>query len=75
MFVSNKGMFMHIFLFIKRNPCSVVANVLDCDIVVSGFELQLHKSGYFGIIPLGKFLSPLYPPTGLNNITAIILKG
>ena len=27
-------------LFLRRSPCDVVANVLDCDIVVNDFELH-----------------------------------
>ena len=30
-----------LFLFVKRgSPCSVVVNVLDCDLIVSEFKLQ-----------------------------------
>ena len=31
--------FMRLFLILHR-PCGLVANVLDCDIIVSEFEIQ-----------------------------------
>ena len=36
------------------SPCAVVAKVLDWNIVVNEFELQLHYYIHFGLIHLGK---------------------
>ena len=44
---------------IWETPCSIVANMLDCDIVVSGFKLQLCYYIHFQNNTLGKGLNPL----------------
>ena len=31
----------------RISPCGLVANLLDCDIIVSKFKLQLYYSVYF----------------------------
>ena len=41
----------------------VVLSVLDCDIVVSEFELQLYNYTHFGINTLGKIINLFIIPT------------
>ena len=43
------------------SPCGVVVNVLDCDIVVSEFDLQAPYYVHFWIITLVKAMNPLIP--------------
>ena len=43
----------------RRNPRGLVAKVLDCDNVVSEFELQLRYYVHFQIHTLGKYMNPL----------------
>ena len=38
---------------------AVVANVLDCDIVVSEFELQSRYNVHFWTNIIGKYMNPL----------------
>ena len=46
----------------KRSLGGVVANVLNCDIVVSEFKLQSHYYSHFWTNALGeKVWTPLYP--------------
>ena len=40
-------------------PCGVMIKVLDCGIVVSEFELQLHYYVHFRTNTLGKGMNPL----------------
>ena len=52
---------------------SVVANVLDCDIVFSDFEFQSHYYVHFWLMPLGKIWFSLSPPSnGLNSATTLL---
>ena len=56
----------------------VPRNVLDCDIVVSAFELQLHYQVHFRTNILGKGMNPLIlfsPNCGLDSTTTFLLKG
>ena len=46
----------------RRRLCRVMVNVLDCDIVVSEFELQQRYYNYFRTNTLGKNMSPLVLP-------------
>ena len=48
-------------MFICLYPCDVVANELDCDIVVSEFELKSRYHVYFRTNTLGKDMNPLSP--------------
>ena len=41
--------------------CDVVAKVLDCDIVVSDFELKICYFVYFRANTIGKAMNPLIP--------------
>ena len=50
------------FQFIRRSPCNIVANMLDCDIVVSKFELQSHYYIHFKTNALRKGINPLITP-------------
>ena len=45
-----------------RTPRDVLAKMLNCDIVVSEFELQSHNYIYFGINTLGKGMNPFIFP-------------
>ena len=42
------------------SPCYVVANVPECDMVVSEFELQSHFYVHFRTSTLGKVWTHLY---------------
>ena len=44
------------------NHRGVVANVLDCDIVVSSFDIQSHYCIHFRTNTFGKGMKPLIPP-------------
>ena len=55
---------------------SIVAYVLDCDIVASEFEPQSRIYVHFCTNTLVKSMSSLTPPNyRLNSITAIFLQG
>ena len=57
----------------QENPRGVVPNVLDYDIVISGFEFQSRYYVYFRIITLGKGLIP--PPSyELNSPITVFLQ-
>ena len=45
-------------LFHRGFPCDVVANVLDCDIVVCEFELPSRSYNNFRINTISKDLNP-----------------
>ena len=56
--------------------CGVVANVLDCNIVVSEFKLKSHYCVDFKINTHGKDIKPSYTPSYmLNSTTTVQLKG
>ena len=44
--------------YVGRNSHDIVANVLDCNIVVSKFKLQSHPYIYFGSDIIGKDINP-----------------
>ena len=46
----------------STNPRVVMVDVLDCDIVVRGFEFQLRYYVHFRTNTLGKDLNPLILP-------------
>ena len=51
-------------------PRGVMVNALNCRIVVSEFELQLHYYVHFRTNALGKGMNPPYPfRYGLNSTT------
>ena len=50
-------------------------SVVDCDIVVSEFELQPRYYIHFQTNTLGKGMNPLFPNYGLNSITIVPLSG
>ncbi len=59
-----------------KSLCSVEANVLDYDIVVSEFEFQSRYYVHFRTNAPWERSEPLYPPSyGLNSITAVLLEG
>ena len=62
------------FYPLRGNPCDLVANVLDCDIVISEFELQSCNNVHFWTNTLGKGMNspPYYPSNGLNSITTVL---
>ena len=43
----------------QRNSCCVVANVLDCDLKISEFDLQSHTNVHFRTNTLGKIWTSL----------------
>ena len=51
----------HLFAhsYIEVCPRGVMVKALDCGIVVSEFELQLHYYVYFRTNTLGKYMNPL----------------
>ena len=56
-----------------------MANVQDCDTIVSEFELQSSDYVYFGTNTFGKGLNTLKSPHthlsyGLSNITTVLLQ-
>ena len=55
----------------------VVAYVLDCDIVVSEFELQSHNYANFRTNSLRKCMEPFLsnPSERLNSTTSLFLQG
>ena len=53
-----------------------MANVLDCDIVVSEFELQSRYNIHFHTNTFWKGMTPSYSPRyGLNSTTTVLLQG
>ena len=59
-----------------ENPCGVVANILESDIIISEFKLQLHYYIHFHTDTTWKGIEPLYSPSyGLNNIITALLQG
>ena len=58
------------------STCSVVTNDLDCDIVVSEFELQSLDYIESLTYTLGDVKNPSYSSSyGLNSITPVLLQG
>ena len=53
-----------ILFFSLENPHGVVANVLDCDIAVSEFELQPRYYIHFRTYTLGKDTPLIFPAIG-----------
>ena len=62
----------------EGSPLGIVANVLDCDIVVSEFEIQLRDYFYFRTNTLRKCINSFSLPTPsywLNCIPIVLLQG
>ena len=56
-------------------PRGVMVKAMDCGIVVSEFEFQLHYYVHFETNTLGKGMNPSYPTNyGLNSNTAVLLE-
>ena len=52
-----------------------MANILDCDILASEFELKLRYYVQFWTNTLGKGMNPfILPSYGLNSATTVLLK-
>ena len=69
---------MYVCMYMSEgSPCGVLANVLDCDIIVSEIELQSCYYIRFQTNTVGKSMNPFIPPSnyGLNNTTIVILQG
>ena len=49
--------------WIWENPLGVVANVMDCNLIVSEFELQLFYYIHYRTNTLGKYMNSIVPPT------------
>ena len=59
-----------ILILVQRGLCGIMAKVMDCDIEITEFELQLHNYVHFQINNFGKGIKPPYFPSyGLNSIT------
>ena len=57
------------------SPHSIVNNMLDCDIVVSKFKLQLCQYIHFQTNTLGKGMNLSYPSSyELNSATTVFYK-
>ena len=54
----------------NKKQCGINANVLECEIVVSEFELQSHDCDHFRTNTLGKSLTPCHG----SNSTATVLR-
>ena len=52
----------------------IVANMLNCDIVVSKFELKSHYYVHFQINTFGKGMKPLIPSSYVLDISTTILQ-
>ena len=62
-------------LIIKKQIDGVVANVLDCDIIVGEFDPQLRYCIHFRTNIFSKGMNPLFTFLyGLNNITTVFLQ-
>ena len=60
----------------KRSPYGIVANVLDCDSVVSEFQLQSGYHVHFCTkIPQERYELPYLPSYGLNITAGVLLHG
>ena len=58
------------------SPHGVVANMLDCNIIVSEFKLQLHYYVYFQTNTLGEGMKLLILPSySLKSTTTVLLWG
>ena len=67
---------LYILNFYYTNIIGVVANMLNCDIVVYKFELHTRYYVHFRAIALGKYLNTLFPPWHwLNSTTMVVLRG
>ena len=75
------SIFKHIYLThewdpkrYKRKTRGIVANILDCDVVVSEFEL---KSGYYVNFrgnTVENVCNPLFPNNKLNSTITVLLQ-
>ena len=54
-----KFLYIYIYIYITKRPCGIVANVLDCDIVVSEFKFHLCYYIHFWTNTLRKRYKPL----------------
>ena len=54
-------MMMMIYIYIYIYPCGIVANLWNCDIVVSEFEVQSYYHIHFQTHTLEKGMNPLIP--------------
>ena len=60
------------YLAFNGNSRGIVANVLDCDIVVSEFEHHSPYYVHFRTNTLGEGVNPLITPSyGLNSVTTV----
>ena len=66
------SLFIYLSIYLSiRSLSGVMANVLDCDILVSEFELQSRYYVYFRINTLGKGMSPLIFPA-MGKIVSLL---
>ena len=66
---------MLVFIYGWESPCHVVANVLDCSVIVREFKLQLHYYVHFWTNTLGKGKKSIipHPNYGLNSTSTMVL--
>ena len=61
-------------IIVGENPFGIVANMLDCNIVINKSENQLYYYIHFKTITFGKGMKPLFPSSyGLNSTTTVFL--
>ena len=69
-------LYVQSYIFLQENPCDIVVNVLDCNTIVSEFELQLCNYVLFWTNTLEKdinYFIPLLPSYGLNSTTTVLM--
>ena len=63
----------HHFKYTSESPCGVLVYVLDCNILVIEFELQLPYNIHFWTNALGKRYEAPHPHSYvLNNIVSVL---
>ena len=73
-YLDNKGRCLQFYFYILQYSniwesfCGVVANVLDCNIVVSEFELQSHSHAHFMTNNIRQSWNILFPTSAMGEI-------
>ena len=55
------SLYIYIYIYIQGGPWGIMANVMDCGLKISEFELQLCYYIHFQSNTLGKGMNPLIP--------------
>ena len=62
------------WVYMSKFGGGVMVKVMECEIVVSEFELQSRYYVHFQANTLGKCMNPPYPPSyGLNSTPTVLL--